>query len=111
MQEYVGITPPSDAEGVLQDMHWAIGLVGYFPTYTLGTVLSAQLYEAAVAEETGIPAGIARGEFAPLLGWMRAHVHRYGRALEPDEIVRRATGRPLDPAPYLRYLGEKFAAL
>jgi carboxypeptidase Taq len=111
MQEYVGITPPNDAEGVLQDIHWSIGHIGYFPTYALGSVLAVQLYESAVAAEPGIPEGIARGEFAPLLGWMREHIHRYGRKFEPDELVQRATGRPLDPEPYLRYLQQKFGAL
>ncbi len=111
MQEYVGITPPNDAQGVLQDVHWSSGLIGYFPTYALGSVLAVQLYESAVAAEPGIPDGIARGEFAPLLGWMREHVHRYGRKFEPDELVQRATGRPLDPEPYLRYLQQKFGAL
>jgi carboxypeptidase Taq len=111
MQQYLGITPPSHAEGVLQDVHWSLGLIGYFPTYTLGNVLSVQLYEAAVRAEPGIPDAIARGEFAPLLAWMREHVHRYGRTIEPDDLVRRATASALDPEPYLRYLHDKFAPL
>jgi carboxypeptidase Taq len=96
---------------VLQDVHWSLALIGYFPTYTLGNVLAVQLYKAAVRAEPGIPDAIARGEFAPLLAWMREHVHRYGRTIEPDDLVRRATGSALDPEPYLRYLHDKFAPL
>jgi carboxypeptidase Taq len=111
MQQYLGLMPPRHAEGVLQDVHWSIGYIGYFPTYTLGNVLSVQLYQAAVRAEPGIPGAIARGEFAPLLAWMREHVHRYGRKIEPDDLVRRATGSALDPEPYLRYLHGKFESL
>ena len=111
MQAYLGITPPNDAEGVLQDMHWSGGMIGYFPTYTIGTVLSAQLYEAAVRDLPAIPDGIARADFAPLLGWMQDKVYRHGRKFTPDELVRRATGRPIDPEPYLRYLRDKFGRL
>jgi carboxypeptidase Taq len=111
MQQYLGFMPPNHVEGVLQDVHWSLGHIGYFPTYTLGNVLSVQLYEAAVRAEPGIPDAIARGTFAPLLAWMREHVHRYGRKIEPDALVRRATGSALDPEPYLRYLHGKFEPL
>jgi carboxypeptidase Taq len=111
MTEYLGVTPPDDTRGILQDIHWSIGIMGYFPTYTLGNLLSAQLWETAVAEIPEIPAQIARGEFAPLLGWLREKIHRHGRKYLPNELIRRATGEPLQSRSYLRYLTEKYTAL
>jgi carboxypeptidase Taq len=108
MEEYLGVTPENHARGVLQDVHWAAGLVGYFPTYTIGTVLSAQFFEQATRSH---PEMIGRGEFGTLLGWLRENVHRHGRRYDPDELIERATGRPLDTTPYLRYLKSKFAEL
>ena len=111
MQEHLGITPKDDARGVLQDDHWAIGFFGYFPTYTLGNVLSVQLFEAALNEHPGIPSEMERGEFATLLAWLRENVHRHGKKHDPDTLVQNATGRPPDTTPYLRYLREKFGEL
>ncbi|HEY8486599.1 MAG TPA: carboxypeptidase M32, partial [Limnochordales bacterium] len=92
MESLLGLRPPDDARGVLQDIHWAHGSFGYFPSYTLGNVLAVQLYRQALQELPGIPEAVARGDFAPLLGWMRRHVHRWGASLTGDELVRRATG-------------------
>src|SRR6202035_4761610 len=75
IEEYLGVTPPDDAHGVLQDIHWAMGIMGYFPTYSLGNLLAAQLWEKAVAEVPAIPDQIARGDFAPLLDWLREKIH------------------------------------
>lgn len=111
MEELLGVTPPNDREGILQDVHWSIGIFGYFPTYTLGNVLSVQLYERAVAAVPEIPAAIERGEFAPLLSWLREHVHAHGRKYLPDELIRRAAGEELSTGPYLRYLQAKFGEL
>ncbi|MDR7587240.1 MAG: carboxypeptidase M32 [Armatimonadota bacterium] len=111
MQAYLGITPPSDAEGVLQDIHWASGSVGYFPTYTLGNVISVQLYEAARRDHPGLPEDIGRGQFGTLLGWLRDRVHRHGRKYLPADLLRRATGSDLTPDPYLRYLDSKFGEI
>lgn len=111
MDEHLGITPRDDARGVLQDDHWAIGFFGYFPTYTLGNVLSVQLFEAALKEHPEIPAEMERGEFGRLLAWLRENVHRHGKKHDPEALVERATGRPPDTAPYVRYLGEKFGEL
>ena len=111
MKEYLGMTPGNDARGVLQDVHWAAGLFGYFPTYTIGNVLAAQLYEAAVGAHPEIPDEMARGEFGALRGWLRENVHRHGSRYDPDELVERATGRPPDAAPYLGYLRTKFGDL
>ena len=110
MRGLLGVTPPSDADGCLQDIHWSLGAVGYFPTYTLGTLMSVQLWTAADADLGGLDAQIAAGDFAPLLGWLREHVHRWGRAKTADEILRDATGTGLDAAPWLAYAEAKVAA-
>jgi carboxypeptidase Taq len=111
MEEYLGMRPPTEADGVMQDIHWSGGSLGYFPTYTLGNILSVQLYEAACAAHPGIPEQIGRGEFSTLLGWLRQHVHRHGRKFLPREILQRATGQALTPEPYLRYLQRKFGEI
>ena len=111
MEEYLGITPSSDATGVLQDVHWSAGLFGYFPTYTVGNVLSVQFFEEAVKASPQIPEGIRNGEFSALLQWLRQNIHRHGSFYLPDELVERVTGHPLDTAPYLRYLRTKFGEL
>lgn len=111
MEEYLGITPENDARGVLQDVHWAAGLFGYFPTYAMGNVLSVQLFEEAVKERPEIPDGIAHGEFGMLLEWLRENVHRHGSRYDPEDLIQRVTGRPLDAAPYLGYLKTKFGEL
>ena len=103
-QELLGIRSESVADGVLQDIHWAMGGIGYFPTYTLDNLISAQLFDAASAALGDVEAQIARGEFAPLLGWLRENVHVHGKRLGAAEIVERATGRPLSTEPFLTYL-------
>lgn len=109
MQEYLGLTPPDDAQGILQDVHWSGGSLGYFPTYSLGNVLSVQFFEKANADLGGqIAAQVAQGEFAPLRGWLGENIYQWGRKYLPNELVQRVTGGPLDPAPYLRYLKTKF---
>jgi carboxypeptidase Taq len=108
MTESIGITPPNDADGVMQDIHWSGGMIGYFPTYTLGNVMSAQLFEAARRAHPSLVEEIGRGEFATLLGWLREHVHVHGRKFFPQDLLERATGSRLTPEPYLRYLWEKF---
>ncbi len=108
-EEYLGLTPPDDAQGILQDVHWSGGGIGYFPTYSVGNLLSVQLFEAANDALGGeINAQIARREFGPLLGWLQENIYQYGRKHDPKALVQRVTGRPLDPAPYLRYLQVKF---
>lgn len=111
MESYLGIRPDTNREGILQDVHWSIGIMGYFPTYSLGNVLSVQLFDQAVREVPSISEGIGRGEFAPLLGWLREKVHRHGRKYLPTELVQRVTGRPLDTAPYVAYLKRKFGEI
>ena len=111
MRSYLGLTPPTDREGILQDIHWSGGGVGYFPTYTLGNILSVQFFQAALASHPQIPAEIAAGRFATLYAWLQQNVHHVGGKYPPAKLVVRATGRPLDTAPYIGYLKEKFSAI
>jgi len=111
MQEYLGLTPPDDAHGVLQDVHWSSGLMGYFSTYALGNLVSAQLWERINADIPDLTGQIRRGEFSALLGWLREKVHRHGAKLEPQELVQRVTGSKIDPAPYVRYLKSKYGEI
>jgi carboxypeptidase Taq len=111
-QHDLGITPPDDRDGVMQDMHWYNGTIGgSFQGYTLGNILSAQFYEAALAAHPEIPAQIERGEFALLFGWLVENVYRHGRKFTPAELVERVTGQPLHIEPYIRYLRAKFGEL
>ncbi len=111
MQDYLGITPPDDAQGVLQDVHWAAGMMGYFSTYALGNLLSVQLYNLAVEAHPNIPEDISRGEFGDLLGWMRKHIHSQGRKYLPSELMQRVTGTGIQSEPYLAYIRDKYGEL
>ncbi len=108
----LGVIAPGDKDGVLQDVHWFGGLIGgAFQGYTLGNLLSAQLFQTAVAQHPGIPGDIARGEFSALYGWLRENVYRHGNAFTPAELISRATGSPLGVEAYLRYLRGKYGEL
>lgn len=111
MDEYLGIRPPDDATGVLQDIHWSAGLFGYFATYTLGNLISAQLWERFGQVSPTRDEDMRQGRFAPLLAWLRSEVHQYGRKFDPQDLVQRATGSRIDPAPYLNYLETKFGEI
>ncbi|MFN2298299.1 MAG: carboxypeptidase M32 [Anaerolineales bacterium] len=111
MREYLGVVPDDDAHGVLQDVHWSSGLFGYFPTYALGNLVSVQLWEAAARDLPDLESQIRAGAFGELLAWLREKVHRHGRKFSSQDLVRRVTGSPIDPQPYLRYLERKFGAL
>ena len=108
-KEYLGVDVPDDAHGVLQDMHWSIGLFGYFPTYQLGNVASVQIWERARADLGDLEGQFERGEFRQLREWLREHVYRHGSKYPPRELLRRVTGSDLDPEPYVQYLETKFA--
>jgi carboxypeptidase Taq len=108
-QELLGVRPSSDADGVMQDIHWAIGAFGYFPTYLLGNLIAAQLFDAASDAIDDLPGHISAGEFAPLLGWLRDNVHRHGRSIPAPDIIERATGRPLSSQAFLAYLRDTAA--
>ncbi len=108
----LGVAPETDHDGVLQDVHWFSGAIGgAFQGYTLGNILSAQFFAAAAAADGDVTAGIAGGSFAPLHHWLRTRIYRHGRKFPPNELVRRATGRDLEIAPYLDYLRDKYGRL
>lgn len=111
MYEYLGVEVPDDARGVLQDVHWARGTHGYFPTYELGNVISAQLWERIRAEIPTLDEQVEAGDFEELRSWLREHVHRHGRKFTPRELLERVVGGGLDPDPFLRYLQDKVADL
>ncbi len=108
MKDLIGVVPPSDREGCLQDIHWYDGAWGYFPTYTLGAMTAAQLFAAAKRADPTIPPSIAKGDFAPLLAWLRANVHGKGSLLSTTELVREATGSPLDARIYEDHLRRRY---
>jgi len=109
-QDLLGIKADNVAEGVLQDIHWAMGAFGYFPTYSLGNIICAQLYKAAEAELGDLQASFAKGEFAPLLGWLRENIHQHGRRFSTFELLKRATGEELCADPLLSHLKERVSA-
>lgn len=108
MKRLLGVTVADDADGVMQDVHWPSGAFGYFPTYTLGAIAAAQLFAAAKAANPGLLAAIAEGNFAPLLSWVRTHVHSQGSLGTTDEILARATGQPLGVAAYKAHLEARY---
>ena len=108
MQEMVGVTPPTDREGVLQDIHWTRPSFGYFPTYALGNLYAAQFHAAAVEQDPTIGEQLADGDATPLIAWLGDNIHQHGRKFTPGELVQRATGKPLSHRPFVRYLIEKF---
>ncbi len=108
MRGLLGIVPQSDREGCLQDIHWYDGAVGYFPCYSLGAMTAAQLYDTACRADPGIPAAIGRGDFAPLMAWLRPNVHERASSMTTAEIVTAATGRPLDVAVFKAHLKRRY---
>ncbi len=108
MRLLLGLVPADDRQGCLQDIHWYDGAWGYFPTYTLGAIAAAQIYQAACRAVPGIPAAIAGGDFASLLVWLRTHVHSLASRFSTPELLTRATGRPLDPAAFEAHLERRY---
>jgi carboxypeptidase Taq len=111
MDEYLGVVPDCDATGILQDMHWSIGLFGYFATYTLGNLIALQFWEQYKEEDPQWSDRIQRGELGTLREWLRAVLHQHGRSYQPRDLVMRITGRSLSTAPYLEYLESKYGEL
>jgi carboxypeptidase Taq len=107
MHRLLGIEVPDDVHGVLQDIHWAVGLFGYFPTYTIGNLMSAQLWERARRELSDVDASLGTGQVGELREWLRDRVHRHGRKYSPRELLRRVTGEELRVAPLVAYLDDK----
>jgi carboxypeptidase Taq len=112
MKSDLGVTPPDDRDGVLQDVHWYAGTIGgAFQGYTIGNVLSAQFFESATRAHPQIGAEIAAGEFGTLHDWLKQNVYQHGRKYTAAELVERVTGGPLSFEPYIRYLREKYGEL
>jgi carboxypeptidase Taq len=110
-EKQLGIVPPNDHEGVLQDVHWSAGLIGYFPTYALGNLYAAQFFAQAKSELPDLDEQFARGDFHPLLSWLRENIHRHGQRYSAAELVERATGRPLSAGPLIEHLSTKLRPL
>jgi carboxypeptidase Taq len=111
MAEYLGVTPDDDGEGCLQDIHWSHGSFGYFPTYSLGSVLSAQLFAAADRELDDLDGSIRAGEFGPLHEWLTENVHTHGQRYTTDDLIERATGEPFTADYFVEYATGKFGEL
>ncbi|MFH1278256.1 MAG: carboxypeptidase M32 [Candidatus Eisenbacteria bacterium] len=111
VKEYLGITPPDAAAGLLQDIHWSFGLLGYFPTYALGNLYAAQFYRTAKGAIPGLEDGYREGRFAPLLDWLRAEIHRRGKTYTAGELVKVVTGEELNAGYLMEYLREKYGEL
>ncbi len=109
MRQYLGLTPPDAAQGVLQDIHWSGGAIGYFPTYTLGNLYAAQFFEEARADLGDLDSQFSRGQFHPLLDWLRKNIHRHGKRFSARQLVKKVTGAELSAEPLLRHLYRKAA--
>jgi carboxypeptidase Taq len=109
MASDLGVEVPDDAAGVLQDIHWSVGAIGYFATYTLGNLVAAQLWERVCRDLPDLDDRLEQGDFAPLREWLGVNVHRHGRKFEARELLLRVTGQELSPQPFLTYLRGKLA--
>jgi carboxypeptidase Taq len=107
-QRYLGVKPRYDYEGCLQDGHWAEGLIGYFPTYTLGNIYAAQLFAAAESDIGPLDQAFARGDFSRLLGWLALNVHQHGRRYRVSELIERVTGNPPNAASLIAGLQSRY---
>ncbi len=111
MRKFLGVVPPNDAKGCLQDIHWSMGAFGYFPSYALGNLYGAQWWDAMKSGGMDPAAAVERGDLGSILSWLRANVHKPGAAWRPDALVERVTGKPLDASHFVRYLEEKYAGV
>lgn len=109
-ERYLGVKVENPQDGVLQDIHWYVGLIGYFPTYALGNLYGAQMFERVRQELPQLDKDISRGNFQPLLSWLRTNIHRCGSKYQAHELIERLSGRPLSIEPFICYLRKKFAA-
>jgi carboxypeptidase Taq len=108
MKDYMGIIPPNDTLGVLQDVHWSAGLIGYFPTYAVGNLISAQLWEKMHEDMADLDDKICNGDFVELLSWLHSNIHQHGAKFEPQELIQNITGNRIEAQPYIRYLQTKY---
>lgn len=110
-REYLGVEVPDDKNGVLQDVHWCEGLIGYFPTYSLGSFYAAQFYATAKKQTPELETEMAKGNHKPLLDWLRANIHQHGRFYTPNELCKQATGEYLNIDYFMQYVKEKFGQI
>ena len=108
MKELLGITPDSDANGCLQDIHWSSALFGYFPTYALGNLYAAQLHSALKRDLTDFDSLLEKGEYAPITKWLHDRVHIFGRTYAPEALIEKATGEKVTSTPFITYLRHKY---
>jgi carboxypeptidase Taq len=108
MEQRLGIRPTNDADGCLQDIHWAVGSFGYFPSYALGAVIAAQLYETLRTEVPELDEQLASGDYTGLFDWLREHVHSLGAKVPVQDLLKSATGRPLSAVSFVRYVESKY---
>jgi carboxypeptidase Taq len=108
LESLLGIRPPNDREGCLQDIHWYDGAWGYFPTYTLGAITAAQLFASALQSDPQINLSVAKGNFSALLAWLGKNVHSLGSSLGPEKVIEQATGRPLDSEAFISHLKSRY---
>jgi len=111
MEKYVGIRPQNDTQGCLQDIHWSMSSMGYFPTYALGNLLTAQIFDSARKAMPDLETDISTGQFSPLLDWLRSEIHQYGRMYTFPEMTQRVTGQPLKVDFFINYIKEKYGEL
>jgi carboxypeptidase Taq len=111
MNDLLGIVPPTDSEGCLQDVHWSRPMFGYFPTYALGNLYAAQFYETAVQQEPAIEQDMTKGNADALVAWLQENIHQHGRKFTPRELVQRVTGQPLSHEAFVRYATSKFGSI
>lgn len=111
MKELLGITPASDSDGCLQDIHWSLGIFGYFPTYALGNLYATQFFEQAKKDISDLDDRIAANDHKPLLTWLRENIHGHGQRFRAGELVERVTGKPLSMEPFMNYVTKKFSAV
>jgi carboxypeptidase Taq len=108
MKELLGITPKTDKEGCLQDIHWSLGLVGYFPSYTLGNLYAGALFQNLKKENPNFHQKVESGEFEFITNYLKTKVHQYGREFSPKELIEKATKEPFTTKPYINYLNQKY---
>ena len=110
-KEYLGVRVENDSEGVMQDTHWASGLYGYFPSYALGNIYSGQIIAAITKDLPGWRKDLAEGKLQHVNEWLKTNIHNQGNLFDPEELIKKATGKTLDTQPYLKYLNEKYGKL
>jgi carboxypeptidase Taq len=111
MTDFLGITPPTDREGVLQDMHWSGGSFGYFPTYAIGTMYAAQLYRQFLGDHETLREEVSQGNYSAIVRWLYEHIHQYGRLMTADGLIRKTCGEGLNSKVFVTYLKEKYYPL